>query len=65
MRGMSYTRATRSAATPRVDAIVAEALAKQAAARPAKTPPKLMSVTPTLPKAGKRRRQQRRRSPGK
>ncbi|HEY2588765.1 MAG TPA: hypothetical protein VGI81_23690 [Tepidisphaeraceae bacterium] len=64
MRGMSYTRATRSAPTPRVDAIVAEALAKQAAARPAKTPPKPMSVTPTLPKAGKRRRQ-RRRSPGK
>jgi hypothetical protein len=63
MRGMHYTRATRSADTHAVDSIMAEALAKQAAARPAKTPPKPLSVTPALPKAGKRRRQ-RRRSPG-
>lgn len=65
MRGMSYTRATQSTQTPAIDPIVAEALAKQAAARPPKAPPKPMSVTPTLPKAGKRRRSQRRRSPGK
>lgn len=64
MRGMSYTRATQSAHTPPIDPIVAEALAKQAAARPPKSPPKPMSVTPALPKAGKRRRRQRRRSPG-
>lgn len=63
MRGMSYTRATRSASIPPVDSIVAEALAKQAAARPPKTPPKPLSVTPPLPKAGKRRRRQRRRPP--
>ena len=43
---------------------VREALAKQAASRPARTPPKSLPVTPTLPKV-KRHRSNRRRSPGK
>jgi hypothetical protein len=39
---------------------VREALAKQAASRPARTPPKLMPVTPTLPKIPKPHRRRRR-----
>jgi hypothetical protein len=35
---------------------VAEALAKQAASRPPKTPPKAMPVTPTLPRVRKSKR---------
>jgi hypothetical protein len=39
---------------------VREALAKQAALRPAPTPPRLMPVTPTLPKVPKPHRHRRR-----
>ena len=38
---------------PRTNEIVSEALAKQAARRPAKSPPKAMPVTPTLPRQPK------------
>jgi len=38
---------------------IAEALAKQAASRPAKTPPKIMPVTPTLKKVPKLHRRRR------
>jgi hypothetical protein len=61
MRGMHYSRASRRTddRAPS-DPIVSEALAKQAAARPQQTPPKLMPVTPTLPKVrGKQRRRPR------
>ena len=54
MRGMSYTRATKSADQRSVaNSFVSEALSKQAALRPPKTPPKLMPVTPTLPRIRK------------
>jgi hypothetical protein len=58
MRGMHYSRASRRTDDrPSSDPIVTEALAKQAAARPQKSPPKAMPITPTLPKVrGKRRR---------
>jgi hypothetical protein len=39
---------------------VREALARQAATRPARTPPRLMPVTPTLPKVPKPYRHRRR-----
>jgi hypothetical protein len=38
---------------------VREALAKQAALRPAKTPPKAMPVTPTLPRVPKPHKRRR------
>ena len=38
---------------------IAEALAKQAASRPAKTPAKIMPVTPTLKKVPKLHRRRR------
>jgi hypothetical protein len=47
------------------NSFVAEALARQAASRPPKTPPKEMPVTPTLPKVPKRHRQRRRSAGGK
>ena len=40
---------------------VEEALAKQAASRPPKTPPKLMPVTPTLPRIPKPKGRRRRK----
>jgi hypothetical protein len=43
---------------------VREALARQAAIRPARTPPKLMPLTPTLPKVPKPHRRRGRRSSG-
>ena len=42
------------------NSIVREALEIQAANRPPKGPPKAISVTPPLPKAGKIRRRRRR-----
>jgi hypothetical protein len=48
---------------PVTNEFVAEALAKQAARRPAKTPPKAMPVTPTLPRVPKPHK--RRRGGGK
>jgi len=39
--------------------IIGEALAKQAALRPLKSPPKLIATPPTLPKVRKHRRRRR------
>jgi hypothetical protein len=61
MRARSYKRPSRPSndAVP-TNSYVQEALAKQAASRPPRTPAKLMPVTPTLPKVykpkGRRRR---------
>lgn len=61
MRGKFFKQATTTAHPPAVtNEYVAEALAKQAASRPAKTPPRAMPVTPTLPRV---RKQKRRRKP--
>ena len=61
MRGMPYKNASPSVdGRTSTNSYVEEALAKQAALRPPKTPPKAMPVTPTLPKAGKMRRTRRR-----
>jgi hypothetical protein len=57
MRGKPYkpeTSPTRPKAVS--SSYVTEALAKQAALRPAKTPPKPMPVTPTLPRVPKPKR---------
>jgi hypothetical protein len=60
MRGMPYSKASRSSKTEGpVDEYVAEALAIQAAKTPPRTPPKIMPVTPTLPKVRKGRRNRR------
>lgn len=57
MRGRPFKQTTSTAFPPMVsNDYVSEALAKQAASRPAKTPPKLMPITPTLPKVPKRHR---------
>lgn len=54
MKARPYKQATSTAFPPAVtNEYVAEALAKQAARRPAKTPPKAMPVTPTLPRVPK------------
>ena len=61
MKARPFKQATTTAFPPMVtNAYVTEALARQAASRPAKTPPKAMPVTPTLPKVPKRHRQRRR-----
>jgi hypothetical protein len=66
MKAKLFKQATTTAFPPTVtNAYVAEALARQAASRPAKTPPKPMPVTPTLPKVPKRHRQRRRAGGGK
>jgi hypothetical protein len=44
--------ASTEARTP-TNSYITEALAKQAASRPAKTPPKAMPVTPVLPRVPK------------
>ena len=41
---------------------IREALEKQAALRPPKTPPKLMPITPTLPRIPKPRNRRRRKA---
>ena len=52
MKAKLFKQATTTAFPPTVtNAYVTEALARQAASRPAKTPPKPMPVTPTLPKS--------------
>lgn len=57
MRGKFFKQATGTAhPEPVKNDYVAEALAKQAAARPAKTPPRAMPVTPTLPRVRKNKR---------
>ena len=54
MRGMSYKQASRrNDADSPMSPEVREALARQAAGRPAKGPPKAMPVTPTLPRVPK------------
>jgi hypothetical protein len=61
MRGMNYTRATSSPkAAGATNSFVEEALAKQAALRPAKAPPKTMPITPTLPRIPKPHKRRRR-----
>ncbi len=61
MRAKPFKQATTTAfPIPVTNSYVREALEKQAARRPAKTPAKVMPVTPTLPKVpkphGRRRR---------
>jgi hypothetical protein len=54
MKARPFKQATTTAHPPMVsNDYVTEALAQQAARRPAKTPPKAMPVTPTLPKMPK------------
>jgi hypothetical protein len=61
VRGKFFKQSSSTAhPNPVTNDYVAEALAKQAASRPAKTPPKAMPVTPTLPRV---RKQKRRRKP--
>ena len=60
MRGMPYKQASRSAdGQGYLSPEVQEALAKQAAQRAPKSPPKIMSVTPMLPRMAKGRRKKR------
>ena len=66
MKARTYKQATTTAHPPPVmNEYVAEALAKQAAARPAKSPPKAMPVTPTLPRVPKPYKRRRSRGAGK
>ena len=54
MRARFFKQATTTAhPAPVTNEIVAEALAKQAARRPAKSPPAEMPVTPKLPRVPK------------
>lgn len=60
MKAKPFKQSTTTAHPPMVtNAYVTEALAKQAASRPAKTPPKAMPVTPTLPRVPKPHRRRR------
>ena len=60
MRGMPYNQASKGSETGAVsNKYVREALEKQAALRPAKTPPKEMPVTPVLPRMPKPKRRRR------
>ena len=60
MRGMNYTRATSTpSAGSATNSFVREALEKQAASRPPKSPPNQMPVTPTLPRVPKPKRRRR------
>jgi len=60
MKARPFKQATTTAHPPMVNnEYVAEALAKQAASRPAKTPPKAMPVTPTLPRVRKHKRRRK------
>ena len=61
MKAMPYKRQNSSSpATGSTNSYVQEALAKQAALRPPKTPAKLMPVTPTLPRIPKPKGRKRR-----
>lgn len=54
MKARPFKQATTTAhPTPVTNEFVAEALAKHAASRPGKGPPKAMPVTPTLPRVRK------------
>jgi hypothetical protein len=60
MKARPFKQSTRSAFPPMVtNPEVEEALARQAAARAPKTPPKQMPITPTLPRVPKPRRKRR------
>jgi hypothetical protein len=60
MRAKPFKQGSTTAYRPAVsDGYVREALAKQAAIRPARTPPKRMPVTPTLPEVPKPHRRRR------
>ena len=61
MRGKPFKQATTTAHPPAVtNDYVSEALAKQAASRAPRTPPKALPVTPTLPRVRKSPRYRRR-----
>ena len=54
MKARPFKQSTGTAHPPMVhNEIVEEALKQHAAKRPAKTPPKIMPVTPTLPRVPK------------
>jgi hypothetical protein len=54
MRAFPEKRPTSTPDVPQsATSFISEALAKQAALRPPKTPPKIMPVTPTLPRIPK------------
>ena len=60
VRGKPFKQTTTTAHPPAVtNDYVAEALAKQAASRPAKSPPNAMPVTPTLPRVRKNKRRRK------
>jgi hypothetical protein len=60
MKARSFKQDTTTAHPPAVsNEYVREALAKQAARRPVKTPPKAMPVTPTLPRVPKPHKRRR------
>ena len=60
MRGKPFKQATTTAHPQAVtNEYVAEALAKQAASRPPKAPPRAMPVTPTLPRVRKNKRRRK------
>jgi hypothetical protein len=60
MKARPFKQSTSTAfPTPVSNEFVQEALAKQAAKRPAKTPPKPMPVTPTLPRVPKPHKRRR------
>ena len=60
MKARPFKQATTTAHPPMVNnEYVAEALAKQAARRPPKTPPNEIPVTPTLPRVPKPHRRRR------
>jgi hypothetical protein len=63
MKARPFKQATTTAFPPMAtNAYVTEALARQAARRGPKTPPKALPVTPTLPKVAKRNRKRRSKS---
>ncbi len=60
MRGIPYKQASRAAEPETVTSKdIREALARQAEMRPAKTPPREMPITPTLPRMPKPKRRRR------
>ena len=60
MRARPFKQSTATAHPPMAwNDEVAEALAKQAARKPAKTPPKEMPITPTLPRVPKPHKRKR------
>lgn len=61
MRAMPYKKSTSPSTRPPIaNSYVSEALAKQAASRPPKSPPKIMPITPTLPRVPKPHKHKRR-----